>query len=1096
MSEILTIREDVTGDYTGWSASNSSQYSSNSNKKVAVSNSESLTEPTSIPSPFARMELARTAFAFAADLLRNGGKVWNDVPARYRKIISDCLDVAEIFFNYPQYKDFLKIIIWDPDAKEKLKSPELKSAIDKFGNFNNEQNFNGRFYLLNYIGDNRPDQNGLNIIGATSPITMFFSIGNDLSYVSEKIKFTNGHKPFFCKDKDSFMSLEMRDSEFINYLYGFMNKEGERFKTHFKAFADYLMTLSGTNRLPEGTVRNDSDYPLIEADGNNVEVCGMSFCHRPPMEVSNSDFEIKPKFYKGALPLVLPVERSNIYENCHYINSNYVLGDNIAPKYEAKALNDRFLPGTNIQYPYLTISDFFADTIIKMPYELNKDSYFDGNITFVNRNEKCSYLLPLKPEFFNYFSEDDLKENIRMTSSGPVVNVELDIPIQNHSGNARQKPYVTFKKGYSSTQVGDDGGILELKCGFGVFSNCRTENERVAHYRLALFNREEYDVEINVFNRAERVESFYKERIRREGMLCGVGIYRIKGNFDRVEISAKNVKGYVVPIFRKSQGNKVFRFAVDFGTTNTHIAYTIDNGVSQPFGFTQSQIERLCKSYDPHKDITTAFAHNFFPPSSEFRFPLRSVLAEDHIDYKDLNNTYPFFDGNIPFYYEKQPLPNYLRAYTSEELKWSNDQKRVSLYIRSLAFILHNKVLLEGGDLERTEIRWFYPVSMSTRNITDIEDAWKSAYREFFSDDVDNKLVKMSESIAPYCYIANNDGGKGVIVTIDIGGGTTDVYFSEQSNNENAYQMSFRCASNAIFGDGYNNSISKNGFVRKYKDYIEKEINEDEDLKGTMDEIYRKGCSSELISFFFSLNNESQSVFLNKLYEDSELKYVFLVFYSAVLYHVASAMKAKNLPKPQVVAFTGNGSKTLNVISKDVKTLEEFVRVIFEKVYGDTYSSYQFRLKFEDAPKEVAAKGGLCATQEQVKAEIQPIVLLGEDNERFVDDDDSCSYEEIDDSTKDKVVKNVETFIDFIPKLNESNRFGDKFGLDVLILEDVMKICKADLRDFLNQGIKRAISLQGQDRTQKPIVNESLFFFPIVGMLPNLAQYLVNQDKN
>ena len=44
-------------------------------------------------------------------------------------------------------------------------------------------------YLLNYKGDNRPNKSGLNIIGATSPITMFFSVGNDLSYVGKNIHF-------------------------------------------------------------------------------------------------------------------------------------------------------------------------------------------------------------------------------------------------------------------------------------------------------------------------------------------------------------------------------------------------------------------------------------------------------------------------------------------------------------------------------------------------------------------------------------------------------------------------------------------------------------------------------------------------------------------------------------------------------------------------------------------------------------------------------------------------------------------------------------------------------------------------------------------
>ena len=89
--ELLTLRQDKAGQAGHWQTTPQSPYTNNS---IAESNSISTTEPTSIPSPFARMELARTAFAIAATC-----KSWEEVPNRYKKIVSDCLDVAEIFFN-------------------------------------------------------------------------------------------------------------------------------------------------------------------------------------------------------------------------------------------------------------------------------------------------------------------------------------------------------------------------------------------------------------------------------------------------------------------------------------------------------------------------------------------------------------------------------------------------------------------------------------------------------------------------------------------------------------------------------------------------------------------------------------------------------------------------------------------------------------------------------------------------------------------------------------------------------------------------------------------------------------------------------------
>ena len=59
---------------------------------------QTVKQPTSIPSPFARIDLVRSAFlnlAVRPDLM---GSV-ND-----QRIVSDCLDVGELFFNFDALK--------------------------------------------------------------------------------------------------------------------------------------------------------------------------------------------------------------------------------------------------------------------------------------------------------------------------------------------------------------------------------------------------------------------------------------------------------------------------------------------------------------------------------------------------------------------------------------------------------------------------------------------------------------------------------------------------------------------------------------------------------------------------------------------------------------------------------------------------------------------------------------------------------------------------------------------------------------------------------------------------------------------------------
>ena len=62
-------------------------------------------EITSIPSPFARMDLVKTAFKQVVDSKNLLGSTI------HHKMVSDCFDIGEIFFNIDKYRDKIEIII-------------------------------------------------------------------------------------------------------------------------------------------------------------------------------------------------------------------------------------------------------------------------------------------------------------------------------------------------------------------------------------------------------------------------------------------------------------------------------------------------------------------------------------------------------------------------------------------------------------------------------------------------------------------------------------------------------------------------------------------------------------------------------------------------------------------------------------------------------------------------------------------------------------------------------------------------------------------------------------------------------------------------
>ncbi|MBO4699376.1 hypothetical protein J5690_07180 [bacterium] len=1103
-TELLTIREEKkSGGQGDWEEKDTSPFSVTveGQKVISETRSKNTDEPTSIPSPFARLALAEIAFKAASEIS------WDELPKRYQKIVSNCLDVAEIFFNYNRYKDagLVKVIKWDRKTDlESVKDTIFAKTLTKFLEADKAQyNFDGMdaIYLLKYCGGSTGGEN--RIIGATSPITLFFSVDNDLSYVAEKIHFSRNNKPF---DKDEFYSLEKRDPEFIRYFIEKLPMDLNSFGEKFGAVNAYIHRVEKDVSIDEN---NDRYVPIIFGENDVVEIFKQSLYCRDETNVRiESDFQIKANSVTP-IPLVLPTAGS-IYKNCNYTDSNLQFGDNFAPECDQKELNERILPGTNIKYPYLTLSDFLEDKAIMMPYEQNNDAYFSALTYKPNGGESVSFLLPIKKKFFEYFSVDDLlsenkndKPTIEMKYSWGTLEVLLNIPI---SGNKNVKS-VEYRKEYKTT---DENLISDVRFGLGLFPIIRCNNIELSDYRVALFDKfKGENIELSFYNEHEKIpEDCHRIVSNKENRRCSVETYVLhQKRFDRIDVKTSSFNGVIIPIFKKEENNKNFIFAVDFGTTNTHIAYRLEGDKSsKSFDSNKPQMIRFHKNYPGDVDIRAAFENSYIPDkigreeektdkkggagekTDKYSFPIRSAFAvQNNIDYK--HEVYTLCDGYIPFRYEKTNTPNYVKLIIGENLKWastSNDEnkKNIELFIKNIAFMLHNKVLLEDGNLEQTEIRWFYPISMPPHLVTTLSTAWIKSCKEYFGEKV--KVKKILESVAPFIYYKKNGGGTEPIVTIDVGGGTTDVYVKQDDNNK--YVMSFRFASNSIFGDGYNSNIEDNGFVKKYKDDFDKELKEDP-IEKAKDEIYNKGVTSDFISFLFSLASPDRPSlnFMEKLKSNQNLKYVFLIFYAAIIYHIAKFMKAKELKKPLTVCFSGNGSKTLQVLSEDEEILEKFIKTIFEKVYGEKYSKTEgFCLKYNtEQPKEATAKGGLIDKDEKVSDENKS-VLLGIDDTTIATEE-NC-FDNISEDMKEKIVESVGNFINFLFRdLNKEFCFYNQFGTNPNIVKEVVEIANQNLKQYLDDGIEKA--KEYITNREEPI-NETLFFYPIVGMLNKLAQKL------
>lgn len=1143
MSHIFRLHKEGSNTLVDWDIA--AKYGSTVIEQIEDPNGESSSrEITSIPSPFARIDLVKTAFAKVVEIYKKTKKM--DGNTIHHKMVSDCFDVGQLFFEYDKHKDKLDIIVWDKkndlEALINSDNPAHRQLGETYRVFFKQDggtyNFDlmDHMYLLNFTKD-ESDTAEINIIGATSPATLFFTSANDLDYVTRNIQFSND-RPF----DGNFCPLHKRDPEFLKFLWA-LKASITNFSSLFKE-VDAYMTESfklldeKMKGVLKAVTRDDLDkYSDIPVGGsashpvyvlNNVKlkqhIANPGNIERDSGFVIDSEGRINDK-----KPLVLPVDtyvHPTIYTKKDKWNRNtkvpyFVCDGDKKPIFPG----NRTLPDEGSRYPYLTISDFLTDTIVRMPYEINKDSFFDGNI---DRADGKSYLLPLTDLFFQFFTAEQLRGNMKdgkkmfeLKNNAGGITVVVRVPIKDNK-------YIEYRRTYFEAIEPDieknDGGLVEHDFVFALFPNIRFNSDKEAFYRLGIipddFGTNNYSAKFA--SKSEVKTGMYVRNDNYSNVLQCKNFILEESNFDYVEITCPDGNsGIAVPKLMdcsgKNAGKEVFTFAVDFGTTNTHIEYSSGGKKPVPFeiGERDKQIHLMTSS-----SIGTMkpqiFDYDFIPDlinsESEFKFPIRTALSTAK-NCRFKNGASPFVQGNVAFPYEKRRSYSYNQIVTG--LKWTqggdlqdedDNKNKVKCYIESLCLIIRNKVVLNNGDLSQTKIVWSYPVSMEGKRLELFEQIWQDAYQKYFGERLQN-LIPVTESITPFIHYKEIDSAVADMVSIDIGGGTTDmvVVVKEQVK----FISSFRFAANAVFGNGYaKNNI--NGIIRHFKPEFERGI-EDAGLRMIMDiysDIQQEGDSSNIASFFFSLKNNhdilnadkkdntkiaDQLDFQTKLNANTSHKIIFAIFYAAIIYHLANLMKSQQVSMPRHIALSGNGSKIVQILTRKNDVLEDFTKLIFEHVYKEVYGNKKLTIiQSGKNPKEVTCKGAISYNpNDQNYNNTRKVILQGTDNNSIFLKE---KYQDIDkEEYLNNVVEEVKSFLRLLlDLLNEHPDFMKKFGISYESLDLVEKeCCSEDLITFASKGLNQKL----QEVNIKQPIEETFFFYPLVGLINSLSNELYNLSK-
>jgi len=1139
MGKVFRLHNMGKDTLQGWSPIDSAYTSEMINSMEDPSGATARHEITSIPSPFARIDLVKNAFTMVNK--DNGNNLDGDTI--YHKMVSHALDIGQIFFNLDVYTSqnnkCIDLIKWGKtDIKQltdgddvsgglKLMGRTLNLFITQDSSCYNFDSLNG-LYLLRYTAKGGP----MTIIGATSPATLFYSTANDFSFVGEKIKFGK-HKALSQTD---FVPLYKRtDEKYILYLYALREADKKNFAKKFPEVNKYLdltfAKLSQDLRKRIDGLSTDSVSstfePLNVSSGVPVEVIGIPLYKKKQSddEIGKiSDFAIQTDKKLDRLPLVLPTDRFAMpwkYVTAQWdpdtevpIDPKDDNGQFVDPEY-------RILPDDGSVYPYLVVNDFLEKQIFELPrVDVDQKNFFNGNL--VDKSGfPHGYLLPVKRRYFDYFTIDDLKKNIKLeciTAPQEDVSVKVTLTFPVRGGNIELSRIYNHQ--VSSEALNPrDGVILTRDFTLVLYPMTKFSNGEQPDYRVNLLTRDNWQPSLQFVSQDGRnVPIIAQDDKNRDAQGKkpdadgpSIPMYAVQQSFEAIEISEGGTTGLMIPEWRGVKGSATFEFAIDFGTTNTHVEYCVPGGHPKPLDISGQSIQlgMLSKDVENNTNYFFPFRANNIPLTlgDDTHFPMRTILS-----YKTSTNwnqpTYPYVTGNLSFCYGSQET----RAYNKEEteLKWTNSmdvKSMISCYLSSIMMVIRNKVVMEGGDLSKTKITWFYPTSMPAGRVATISTIWNNLYTDYIDKNPSDKINSMPESIAPYNYYSKYREAGVDVLSIDIGGGTSDALVMD-SKGEPAFITSFRFAANSLFGDAFSRGgLNQNGWVKTFQPIINNAVTSNglNTIEKVLHGVAGNLISADYISLLFSLCDnkvvknkhcEKKVDFMQMLKDNEGAKTLLLIFYTAIIYQLARIIKAKResgLPvrEPEKITFSGNGSKLLQIIGVDTEegkeTLEDLTKAIFEKVNEREYPHARVSIVTEpQQPKEVTCKGGLIKETNPKLNQIQKLTqtFLGTKEPKFVSEE---KYDTLTENDFNGVYDALEDFADLFFTLAEEFDFPSSF---TTIPNDQLLTYRDTFVKGNDTRLTNALKFLGLLNKQEKI-EDTLFFYPITSILNELAKKIL-----
>lgn len=1107
---------------------------------------------TSIPTPYARLYLFDSAFkqlnsyfnsqddslkqVSYEGVINNEGET---VPTAYHFLVSECLDMLEFIFKYGDMKEF-DVEEWDVAAECNVLKNQGNADQQEFGaallDAHNTTVLNqfSKIYLFKWKTSNAEEI----ILGGTSPITLVYTSPNVRRRLKEAGLAFNGGAGNRLFDNSRHTPLYKRSKEFREFLYTYWLTDLS--KVHNLTTTQIYSYINNCNVQFDKKIIIDKKNPeLKRVEPLSIENIGSIttsgvylYCSHNIPDLLYCDYVIKPTATIWQHEDVNGEERT--VQTPLALTPNGVDGYNytgpdrkwnkvtdVIPSMMEKSLTERILPGTTFKYPYITVDDFLESKIIEVSYNVRKDKFYTGS------SQNVKYILPLKKEFFKFFNVGDIENmvNVSVDKDTLDVTVTIDIPLEGG------KKITLCKRYYDGDE--DGNGCDKVRCfdkemfDMAIFPSYRLPQNNA--YNIMLGTNKLDNLKLKFYRQSDLEKGIPIEGVDDDIRTSDNGFQtrhlHVDGEFDFIELTVPDedntCSALVVPKFKQCPNTTLnYAFCVDFGTTNTHVAYVsrmlgttgaVTLKQIEKFGFMRSDIagnddSQIMILNDDRGagyfvKFPTFLQREFVPYEIDkekgIHYPMRTTSWEKIQQAGNLNC---FSSVNIGFNYDNELIKegNSQGLYRTN-IKWAkNDplaQSRLKEYFKELLWMMKGKSALNGGGGDFKVVAT-YPLSMSVPEVQAFKNAWKDAAR-WLNIKVENIKFEL-ESVAPYySFLVDLKFGQ-PYMNLDIGGGTTDILhvYPKPGGKDASAVFSALFAANDIWGDGVNNANNEleNGFISFYMQSDAYKIlpnNKKLELNAVLD---KAGLSSsDFISYLFTHDKDSKNPlnFSQAITSSSEMMRVIIAHFASLIYYTAIILDLAELKIPKKITFTGMGSKYIKLITDDEATLSLIVSRIFA-YYGkiidnDDLIGANIQIQFSEEPKLVTAQGGLIMDSRPLKDHLIP---------------DNCLCHGYEDEEYGTTVTYGQMTLKKKSVLDSFNKFCGLFAEDSMVLAlsklglDISSDFINNMKAYAESSFDIVLNENSDEQKAQFAIGDPMFFWPLKETLYQMTKECAQEALN